>query len=93
MADFRERENPFPEIRHRNGKCNLSRGRMSDKVHFRYRGYYYDEETGVYYCFAGNDRNGDRCEAEILVVFTGSAGAYSRKSSDDVGGNFVGAKI
>ena len=48
-ADFRERENPFPEIRHRNGKCNLSRGRMSDKVHFRCRGYYYDEETGFYY--------------------------------------------
>ena len=73
-ADFRERENPFPEIWHRNGKCNLSRGRMAAKVYFQYRGYYYDEETDFYYCFAGNDRNGDRCEAEILVVFTGSTG-------------------
>ena len=48
-ADFRKRENPFPEIWHRNGKCNLSRRCMADKVHFRYRGYYYDEETGFYY--------------------------------------------
>ena len=24
-------------------------GSMADKVHFRYRGYYYDEETGFYY--------------------------------------------
>ena len=24
-------------------------GSMSDKIHFRYRGYYYDEETGFYY--------------------------------------------
>ena len=24
-------------------------GAMADKVHFRYRGYYYDTETGFYY--------------------------------------------
>ena len=32
----------YGEILHKSGS-------MADKVHFRYRGYYYDDETGFYY--------------------------------------------
>lgn len=49
-SDFRDRVFPFPEIRRINGEVQFTAsGIKANKVHFRYRGYSCDEETGFCY--------------------------------------------